>query len=116
MKRIDLGEVRWHDPCQLGRGLGRYDEPRAILTAITGRAPSEFQRHHEHGECSGAGGLIPATRPETSRAIAASRIGEHDALGGGTIVTHCGSSLHRFRKSGARAEDLVSLIARAITP
>ena len=31
----------------------------------------------------GAGGLLPATRAETSRAIADARIAEHRALGGG---------------------------------
>jgi Fe-S oxidoreductase len=110
----DVGPVRYHDPCQLGRGLGRYDEPRAILARITGSAPARFLRERAQGECSGAGGLLPATRPESSRAIADARIAEHREHGGGTLVTACASSLHRFRTRGERAEDLVSLVARAI--
>ena len=106
--------VRYHDPCQLGRGLGRYDEPRAILKRITGAAPERFLRERAQGECSGAGGLLPATRPESSRAIADARIAEHRERGGGTLVTACASSLHRFRTRGEAAEDLVSLIARAV--
>jgi Fe-S oxidoreductase len=105
---------RYHDPCQLGRGLGRYDEPRAVLARIGGRDPLEFQRAREHGECSGAGGLLPLTRPEASRAIAAQRIDDHRARGGGVLVTACAQSLHRFRASGEPAEDLVSLVARAL--
>ena len=108
------GPVRYHDPCQLGRGLGRYDEPRAILKRITGAAPERFLRERAQGECSGAGGLLPATRPESSRAIADARIAEHRERGGGTLVTACASSLHRFRTRGEQAEDLVSLIARAV--
>ena len=109
-----VGPVRYHDPCQLGRGLGRYDEPRAILARITGAAPERFLRERAQGECSGAGGLLPATRPESSRVIADARIAEHRERGGGTLVTACASSLHRFRTRGEQAEDLVSLIARAI--
>ena len=110
----DAGPVRYHDPCQLGRGLGRYDEPRAILARLTGVAPEGFLRERAQGECSGGGGLLPATRPESSRQIADARIAEHRERGGGTLVTACASSLHRFRTRGEPAEDLVSMIARAI--
>ena len=110
----NTGPVRYHDPCQLGRGLGRYDEPRAILARLTGVAPEGFLRERAQGECSGGGGLLPATRPESSRAIADARIAEHREHGGGTLVTACASSLHRFRTRGEKAEDLVSMIARAI--
>jgi Fe-S oxidoreductase len=107
---------RWHDPCQLGRGLGRFDEPRAILQRISGRAPLEFQRSHRQAECSGGGGLLPATRPESALAMAAARVGEHRALGGGVLVTGCAHSLHRFRRAGEPAEDVASLVARALAP
>ena len=107
---------RYHDPCQLGRGLGRFDEPRAVLAQIGGRAPLEMQRHHLEADCSGGGGLLPATLPEASRAIADARVAEHRARGGGVLVTACAESLRRFRASGEPAEDLVSLVARALDP
>jgi Fe-S oxidoreductase len=106
--------VRYHDPCQLGRGLGRYDAPRAVVAAATGKPALEFQRSRAGAECSGAGGILPATRPETSRAIADARLAEHASLGGGRLVTACASSLHRFRSRGVAAEDLASLVARAL--
>jgi Fe-S oxidoreductase len=106
--------VRWHDPCQLGRGLGRYDEPRTLLARITGHAPTTFLRERAEAECSGGGGLVPATRPETSRAIADARIAEHRARGGGVLVTGCAGSLRRFRTRGEPAEDLVTFVARAL--
>jgi Fe-S oxidoreductase len=106
--------LRWHDPCQLGRGMGRYDEPRAILTRISGKAPLEFQRARREGECSGGGGLLPATRPESARGIADARVAEHRSLGGGVLVTGCAQSLRRFRRAGEPAQDIVSLVARAL--
>jgi len=107
--------LRWHDPCQLGRGLGIYEEPRAILARLTRRAPSEFARRREHAVCSGAGGLLPVTMPDISRRIADERLRQHADLGGGTIVTACASSLRRFRSRGAGCTDLMSLVAESLT-
>lgn len=108
------GPVRYHDPCQLGRGLGVYEQPRALLSRALGRAPDEFDRKREDARCSGAGGLLPVTMPEVSQAIAQTRLDEHQASGGGTVVTACASSAMRFRKEGAKVVDLVTVVARAL--
>ena len=106
--------VRYHDPCQLGRGLNRFDEPRNLIARITGNRPEEFMRSREWAECSGGGGLLPLTRTRTSDAMSDARIREHRQLGGGRLVTGCAQSLRRFRKSGEAAVDLVSLVASAL--
>lgn len=111
---LDDGPVRWHDPCQLGRGLGVYDQPRALLARALGRAPDEFDRRREDARCSGAGGLLPVTMPEVSRTIARKRVVDHVNHGGGTVVTGCASSRASFEKQGARAIDLVTVVARAL--
>lgn len=105
--------LRWHDPCQLGRGLKRFDEPRGVLERIAGQI-GEFQRERAASECSGGGALLPVTMPETSKAIATERIAQHRIAGGGVLVTHCASSLFRFRSAGEPAIDLVTLVARAL--
>ncbi|HEY8077270.1 MAG TPA: (Fe-S)-binding protein [Labilithrix sp.] len=114
--RVELGPgpVRWHDPCQLGRGIGVYDQPRAVLARAIGRTPDEFERRREDARCSGAGGLLPLTMPDVARAIAKQRLDDHGRSGGGTVVTACASSLRSFRKEGATAIDLVSVVARAL--
>jgi Fe-S oxidoreductase len=106
--------LRYHDPCQLGRGLGIYDEPRAVLARALGRAPDEFARRNLEAQCSGAGGLLPVTMPAVSKAIAANRLADHEAEGGGTVITACASSARSFRKHGAEVVDLVTLVARAL--
>jgi Fe-S oxidoreductase len=112
---IGRGAVRWHDPCQLGRGLGVYEAPRQILGRILGRAPEEFPRRREHAQCSGAGGLLPLTMPRVAGAIAEARVREHDEAGGGTIVTACASSARSLARAGAsQVLDLSSLILRAL--
>jgi len=111
------GKVRWHDPCQLGRGLGVYDAPRAVLTRALGRAPDEFDDAREYAACSGAGGLLPSTMPDVAGAIADARLGAHARAGGGRIVTACASSLLALRRRAASAgvavDDIVTWIARA---
>jgi dimethylglycine catabolism B len=114
LRDLASDRIRWHDPCQMGRGLGVYDAPRAVLGRLLGRAPDEFPRAREGARCSGAGGLLPVTMPETSAAIAATRASEHEEAGGGTIVTGCASSLRTFAKSGATVVDIASLVARAL--
>ena len=106
-------EMRWHDPCQLGRGLGIYDAPRVVLTQVLGRAPLEFDMRRDRAECSGAGGLLPLTMPESSRAIAQKRIAD---AAGSEIVTACASSVLRFRSAGARVTDIVTLIDASLSP
>lgn len=106
--------VRWHDPCQLGRGLGVYDAPREVLARALGRAPGELERHHEDARCSGAGGLLPVTMPEVAREIANQRVQDHERSGGGTLVTGCASSARAFGKQGADVLDLATVVWRAL--
>lgn len=111
-----LGErkVRWHDPCQLGRGLGCFDEPRALLSRVLGRPPSEFARSREEARCAGAGGLLPVTMPAVSSTIAERLLDEHRDLGGGTVVTACASSVRKLRARGGEVLDLVTLLAQSL--
>lgn len=115
---VVAGPVRWHDPCQLGRGMGVYDAPRTVLGRVLGRAPDEFHERRENAACSGAGGLLPCTMAATARAIGEARIDAHMEAGGGRIVTGCASSLVALRKAGAGrgvpVDDVVTWIARGL--
>jgi Fe-S oxidoreductase len=107
-------KVRYHDPCRLSRGGADPSAPRAVLRQALGREPDEFDRCGKESACSGGGGLLPLSYPEVSARIADERLREHEALGGGVIVTACASSLRRFRSRGARALDLTSVIAESL--
>lgn len=106
----DDAKVRYHDACRLGRGLGIYDPPRAVLAAVLGRAPAEYFHRREAGLCSGAGGQLPRTRPETAGGVTRLNLDEHESLGGGVIVTACVSARRRFQKEGADARSLSTLV------
>ena len=116
MKKIGNGEkVRYHDPCQLSRGLGVVEPPRSILTKLLGEAPLEFPNNRGKSVCSGGGGLVPVTMPEAAKTMAKTRTDEHKEAGGGKIVTACASSLLQFRRAGAEAEDIATWIDRGLT-
>ena len=108
--------VRYHDSCALGRGLGLYEPPRSLLARVTGQAPLELEETRQLARCSGGGGVLPVSMPDVARAAAARLAGEHERLGGGTLVTGCASSLSQLRRAGVAALDLVALLERGLEP
>lgn len=116
MKTIGKGEkVRYHDPCQLSRGLGIVEPPRSILTKLLGEAPQEFPNNRGRSVCSGGGGLVPVTMPEAAKTMAKTRADEHNEAGGGKVVTACASSLLQFRRAGVDADDIATWVDRGLT-
>lgn len=111
-----LGPLRYHDPCQLGRGLGIYDAPRRVLERLAGQPVAEFRHRRRDAHCSGAGALLPQSFPAAARDIARERVDEHHELGGGTIVTACSSSLRQLRRAGADVVDFAGLVSEGVTP
>jgi Fe-S oxidoreductase len=106
--------VRYHDSCALGRGLGLYDEPRRLLSRVTGSAALELETPRELSRCSGGGGILPVSMPEIARRAGLRLAAEHASLGGGTLITSCASSLSQLRRSGVDAQDLISLLDAAL--
>jgi Fe-S oxidoreductase len=115
LRRVHLGEseVRYHDPCRLGRGLGLYDPPRAVLSRILGRAPAELHQNRDRAECSGAGGQIPRIFPETAAGIGRERRADVELAGGGVIVSPCPASRRAFDKAGASTIGFAELVAKS---
>lgn len=111
-----LGPVRYHDPCQLGRGLGIYDAPRRVLERLGGHPVAEFRHRRRDARCSGAGALLPQSFPAAAMDIARRRVNEHHELGGGTIVTACSQSLRQLRRAGAEVVDFAALVAEGVAP
>lgn len=111
----DPRPVRYHDACKLGRGLGVYDAPRRVLTALRGEAPWEMINAREHASCSGGGGLLPIARPETAEAVARELADEAQRSGvDAVVVTGCATSARRLAAQGIVSEDLADWIARGV--
>ncbi len=79
--------VAYHDPCRLGRGMGVYDAPRAILRAIPGVELLEMQNTKELASCCGTSCWTNCNR--YSKLIQINRLREAVDIGAETLVTTC---------------------------
>ncbi|OLS12361.1 MAG: Fe-S oxidoreductase [Promethearchaeota archaeon CR_4] len=84
-----FGTAVYHDPCELGRHLGIYEAPRAILKAIPNLTLLELDKTRENAMCCGGGGLVGACDKDFSVTQAQRKIievlGKQPAL----LVTSC---------------------------
>ena len=63
--RKDDRKVAYHDPCELGRGCGIYDQPREALSRVADLVSAEKQRE-ESICCGGSIGSLTLTWDERS--------------------------------------------------
>jgi len=99
----DLGKkVTYHDPCDLGRALKVFEEPRNILKAIPGLEFVEMARNRLQARCCGGGGGVLASDPDLAVEMAAERVRDALAVGAEIIVSGCSACKDNLRK-GARA-------------
>ena len=100
----------YHDACHLGRGLGQYEEPRALLKRAM-KWVLEAPSNRAEAGCAGGGGLLPRTMPEASVEIARRQAVEVSP-GEETVVTACPTSKRMFERAGKKSEDLVTVLRR----
>jgi glycolate oxidase len=81
------GKVFYHDPCDLGRHTGIYDEPRKLLSFFA--EVNEFPHKRDQAHCCGGGGGLQAVNFEMAGAIAKERLKEAVAKGADIVVSAC---------------------------
>ncbi|MGD2247871.1 MAG: (Fe-S)-binding protein [Candidatus Methanofastidiosia archaeon] len=96
--------VTYHDPCDLGRHSGIYEQPRKILNQI---APNfvEMPRNKELAKCCGAGGGVRGAYGVKSVKIARDRVAEANDTAD-ILLTECFSCLHNFKNAKKRKQKL----------
>ncbi|MBW1943344.1 MAG: (Fe-S)-binding protein [Deltaproteobacteria bacterium] len=105
---LDLGvttdkRVTYHDPCDLGRHCGIYEEPRETIRKI---APNfvEMVHHHEDALCCGAGGGVRGAFAKNSIAMARRRLEEAEEVGAEVVLTECNSCVHNLGNAKLRKQ------------
>ena len=79
--------VTYQDPCRLGRYLGVYDEPRALLGAVPGLELREMPRTRSEAVCCGSSSWVGCTR--VNKSIQLERLREAAVTGADRLITAC---------------------------
>jgi len=84
-------KVTYHDPCELGRDMKIFDEPRIILEAIPGIELVELERNREKTWCCGGGGVLKGVNFDLAVDIGKDKVIEALATGAKRIISACPS-------------------------
>ena len=103
----------YHDPCELGRGSGIYDEPRAVIEAVGELLEPASTR--ENALCCGSSVANLAISDGQQLQIARSVAAEMEATGAEVIVTACPLCKKAIGRGTQRAVvDLSEIVAGAL--
>jgi Fe-S oxidoreductase/FAD/FMN-containing dehydrogenase len=110
----------YHDPCDLGRVSGIFDEPRFILKNIPGLNFVELRDNREHCNCCGSGGDLLVSNQSLSLGIAKRKVNEILLTGAKTVITACPSCVRSLTmaKTAEKTElnvlDITQLVWKAM--
>jgi len=114
--------VTYHDPCDLGRGAGVFDEPREVIRSIPGVTLVELPHSRENCTCCGGGGNLEMVDADLAARIARSKIDEVLSTGAQAVVTSCQqcvrtmTSFVKRNKIKIEVLDIVQLVRKALKP
>ena len=103
----------YHDPCELGRGSGIYDQPRAVIEAV-GRL-LEPEQTRQKALCCGSSVANTAISDAQQLKIAQGVASQLEETGAQTIVTACPLCKKAIARGATRqVADLSEIVARCI--
>jgi Fe-S oxidoreductase len=97
--------VTYHDPCDLGRHCGLYEEPRRTIKNIAPRF-KEMAHNRQAADCCGAGGGVRGAYPANSIAMARRRLQAAEDIGAEVVLTECNSCVHNLSNAKLRKQKL----------
>ena len=105
----------YHDPCELGRGSGIYEEPRELLR-MAGRLAEPVHNHAE-ALCCGSSLANTVINDGQQATIGRSMTSELEATGADTIVTACPLCKKAIvRSASVRVADISQIVAEHLRP
>jgi len=110
----------YHDPCDLGRNTGIYEEPREVIQAIPGLKFVELPMNRKFSVCCGGGGNVEMTDPNLSAQVAQMKLDSIKGVGADMVVTACQQCVRTMEtrakrsKSDLQVKDLTELVVEAM--
>ena len=95
--------VTYHDPCDLGRHCGIYEEPRETIKKFASNYV-EMPSNRENALCCGAGGGVRGAFAKNSIAMARRRLKEVDEVGAAGVLSVCNSCIHNLSNAKLRKQ------------
>ncbi len=103
----------YHDPCELGRGSGIYDQPRAVIEAVGELLEPAHNR--KNALCCGSSVANTAINDGQQLTIASAVASELEATGAETIVTACPLCKKAItRDTHQQVADLSEIVAQSL--
>ncbi|MGY5853508.1 MAG: (Fe-S)-binding protein [Candidatus Thorarchaeota archaeon] len=112
--------VTYHDPCHMGRALGIYESPRAVLNALPGVELVELETNRNAAMCCGAGGGLRSYDSKLAKDIGEDRVMTAELKGADIIASACPFCEHNLKdgveqaKSKLEVVDIVELVAKSL--
>ncbi|MCX6383338.1 MAG: (Fe-S)-binding protein [Actinobacteria bacterium] len=113
-------KVTYHDPCDLGRNSGIYEEPRNLIKMIPGIEFIELENSRNLSTCCGGGGNVEAVNVQLSENIAKIRAHEIMDSGADVVASSCQQCVRTIagalkkEKSKIKAMDISELLLESI--
>ncbi len=122
--KIKLGTldttVTYHDPCDLGRKGGIYEEPRKILENMPGVKFTELFDNKKDCSCCGGGGSLIAINPDLAADVTQHKIDEIKETKAENLISACQTCKKNIRqgamkdKAEFKVSDIVELVSSQI--
>ena len=122
--KIKLGPVErvitYHDPCDLGKRNGIFDEPRYVFEKIPGIEVREMVNHKQNSLCCGGGGNVEAFSPDAVNQASKIRLEQALDTGAEYVVSACQQCMRtlfngaRKNKIRLRTMDFTQLVLESI--
>jgi Fe-S oxidoreductase len=115
--------VTYHDPCNVGRKLGIFDEPRELIRAVAADF-AEMWPNKKYGICCGGGGSVTQNTEMGSKRLEHARMKRDQILrtGAGIVTTSCQNCLSQLSDLQSRYEmpvqvkSVIELLVEAMEP
>jgi len=121
-KKTKEEKVTYHDPCELGREMRVYEQPRKVITSIPGIELVEMVRNRENTWCCGGGGALKGTNSALSLEIGKDKVRQLLATGAKLVVSACPSCKMSVNEAARalgvdlRAIDITEFVAEHLAP